>query len=73
MVLMQAQQDAGTLVAKMIDQAVVQAAIARARIEAEIADAAAAQHLRRDVAAQATLSSGIPSGLSNSICYLFNP
>ncbi len=50
-VLVQAQQHAGPLVAEMIDQAVVQPAIARARIEAHIWNAEPAQHLRRDVAA----------------------
>ncbi len=59
MVLMQAQQDAGIFIAQMIDQAVMQPAIARARVEAEIADAAAAQHLRRDVAAPGDLVVGL--------------
>ncbi len=50
-ILVQAQQDARPLVAEVIDQAVVQPAIAGARIEADERDAEAAQHLRRDVAA----------------------
>jgi hypothetical protein len=58
MVFMQAQQDAGIFIAQMIDQAVMQPAIARARVEAEIADAAAAQHLGRDVAAPGNLVVG---------------
>jgi len=58
-VLVQAQEDAGLLVAEMIDDAVVQPAIARARIEADVADAAAAQHLRRDIAAPGHLVVGL--------------
>src|ERR1700686_4232074 len=58
MVLMQAQQDAGIFIAQMIDQAVMQPAVARARVEAEIADAATAQHLGRDVAAPSDLVVG---------------
>ena len=51
MVLVQAQDDAGILVAEMIDEAVVKAAIARAGVEADIRDAETPQHLRRDIAA----------------------
>src|SRR5262249_2570435 len=52
-ILVHAQQDRRHLVAEMIDEAVVQTAIAGARVEADIADAEAAQHLRGDVAAPA--------------------
>ena len=51
MILVQAQDDAGILVAQMIDQAVVKAPVARARIEADIAKPEPPQHLRRDIAA----------------------
>src|SRR5262245_9416378 len=51
MVLVQAQQDARALVAEMVDDAVVQTAVARAGVEADIGHAKAAEHLGRDVAA----------------------
>src|SRR2546423_9378276 len=50
-ILVQADDDAGVDVAEMIDQTVVEPAIARAGVEADIGDAEPAQHLRRDVAA----------------------
>ncbi len=63
MVLVQAEQNAGLRVAEMVDQAVVQPAIARARVEADIGDAGAAQHLRGDVAAPGHLAVGLTRGL----------
>ena len=62
MVLVQAEQDAGRGVAEMVDQAVVQPAIARPRIEADIGNAEPAQHLRRDVAAPGHLAVGLSLG-----------
>ena len=59
MVLVQAEDDAGILVAEMIDQAVVKAAIARAGIEADIADAETPQHLRGDIAAPGHAAVGV--------------
>src|SRR5580692_3029943 len=59
MVLVQAQDDAGILVAEMIDQAVVKAAIARARVEADILDAETPQHLRRNIAAPGHAAIGV--------------
>src|ERR1700730_2278357 len=51
MVLVQTQQDTRPLVAEMIDDAVVQPAITRAGIQADIRDAEAAQHLSRTATA----------------------
>ena len=51
--LVQAQQHLRLLVAEIIDEAVVQAAIARARIERDIGDVELAQRLGDDVAAEA--------------------
>ena len=59
MVLVQAQDDAGILVAEMIDQAVVKPAIARAGVEADILDAETPQHLRRDIAAPGHAAVGV--------------
>ena len=53
MVLMQAEKNAGVLIAQMIDQGIVEAAIGGARIEADERDIEPAQHLRRDIAAPA--------------------
>ena len=50
-VLVHAQQHAGGVVAEVVDEAVVQAAVAGAGIEADIGDAEAPQHLGGDVAA----------------------
>ncbi len=51
MILVHAQDDAGILIAQMIDEAVVKTAIAGAGIEADVADAEPPQHLRGDIAA----------------------
>src|SRR5579864_5099897 len=59
MILVQAQDDAGILVAEMVDQAVVEAAIARAGIEADVANAELPQHLRGDVAAPSHAAVGL--------------
>jgi hypothetical protein len=59
-ILVQAYDDARSLVAEMIDQAVVQSAIARAGVEADIGDAEPAQHLRGDVAAPGDFVVGFP-------------
>src|SRR5215469_8696521 len=59
MILMQAENDAGVFVAEMIDDAVVKAAIAGARIEADIADAEAPQHLGGDIAAPGHAAVGL--------------
>ena len=59
MVLVQAQDDAGILVAEMIDQAVVKPAIARAGVEADILDAETPQHLRGDIAAPGHAAVGV--------------
>src|SRR5580658_2453491 len=59
MVLVQAQDNAGILVAEMIDQAVVKTAIARAGVEADILDAETPQHLRRDIAAPGHAGVGV--------------
>ena len=50
--LVQAEQHLRLLVAEIVDQAVVQAAIAGARIERDIFDAGCAQRVGRDVAAE---------------------
>ena len=51
--LVQAKQHLRPLVAEIVHEAVVQAAIARARIERDIGDAGRAQRVRRHVAAEA--------------------
>ena len=51
MILVQAKQNARPLIAEMVDEAVMQPAITRARVEADIANAQAAEHLRGNVAA----------------------
>ena len=51
MIFVQAEQNARPFIAEMVDEAVVQSAIARAGVEADIGNAQAAEHLRRDVAA----------------------
>ena len=61
-VFMQAEKHARIAVAEMFDDGVVQAAIARARIEAHILEAEAAQHLRGDVGAPCDLVVGLTFG-----------
>ncbi len=60
----------GILVAEMVDQAVVEPAIARAWVEADKGNAKAAQHLRGDVAAPGDLVVGLSF---NSIQLHFSP
>jgi len=50
MILVQAEQNTRPLVAEVVDDAVVQPAVARAGVEADIGNAKAAQHLCGDVA-----------------------
>ena len=62
MVFMQAQQHGGIDIAEMVDHRIMQAAIARARIEAHIAKAETAQHLGCHVTAEANLLVNFPLG-----------
>ena len=55
MILVQAQQHAGIFIAQMVDEGIVQAAIAGTRIEAHIFEPEAPHHLRRNVAAKTDL------------------
>ena len=59
MVFMQAQQHAGIAVAQMVDDGIVEAAIARAGVEAYVFEAEAAQHLRENVRAPCDLVVGL--------------
>ena len=51
MVLVHAKNNSWILISQMIDEAVVETAVARAGIEADIANAETPQHLRGDIAA----------------------
>ena len=72
MIFVQAENDAGILVAEMVNQAVVKSAIARPWVEADKRNIKAAQHLRGDVAAPGNLVVGFsfnldPTSLSFSL------
>jgi hypothetical protein len=58
MVFVQAKDDAGILVAEVVNEAVVKSAIARAWVEANKRDVKSAEHLRGDVAAPRDLVVG---------------
>src|ERR1700761_8965575 len=59
MILVHAEDNSRVLVAEVIDQTVVKTAIARAGVEADIANAETPQHLRRDIAAPGHAAVGI--------------
>ncbi len=59
MIFVQAENDAGILVAEMVNQAVVKSAIARPWVEADKGDVKTAQHLRGDVTAPSDLVVGL--------------
>ena len=68
-ILVQAYQDAGVLVAKMVDEAVVKPAIARPGVEADIRYAKTPQHLSGDVAAPSHFIVGFSFRFIQFHCY----